>query len=130
MKENKLIRAVRGLIIVLWCSFALGPIVWLVLTSFKPEYEAMSRPVVLFPNPPTLANYQLLLAPGNQFASGLFATKLPNSLIVAAGTTVSVLVLALLASYAISRYSFKGRRILFFGILGMQMLPAIASIVP
>ena len=53
-----------------------------------------------------------------------------NSVIVAAGVTVSNLVLASMAGYAFARLRFPGREILFLAILGTLMIPDQLRFVP
>jgi multiple sugar transport system permease protein len=53
-----------------------------------------------------------------------------NSLIVSASATVLSVIVAIFASYAISRYNFKGRRIFSVTVLSTQMFPGILFLLP
>ena len=53
-----------------------------------------------------------------------------NSLIVASGTTVAGLALAVPAAYAFSRYDFAGRKGSMFLIMLIQMFPGVIILVP
>jgi multiple sugar transport system permease protein len=53
-----------------------------------------------------------------------------NSFIIAGGATIVVLAASALGGYALSRFSFPGRRVFMFGVLFTRMIPATATIVP
>ncbi|MDX6390575.1 MAG: multiple sugar transport system permease protein [Streptosporangiaceae bacterium] len=55
---------------------------------------------------------------------------LENSLIVSATASVASVLVALLASYAISRYRFHGRQVFSITILSTQMFPGILFLLP
>ena len=55
---------------------------------------------------------------------------LENSLIVSAAASVASVLVALLASYAISRYRFHGRQVFSITILSTQMFPGILFLLP
>lgn len=104
--------------------FAVGPVLWMFLTAFKPENEIYSAPPAWIPHHPTLASFRYIAerAP--------FALYLRNSVLVAVGTTLLGLVLGGLAGYAFSRFEFAGKRPILFGILATQMFPSVLVIVP
>jgi len=53
-----------------------------------------------------------------------------NSLIISIGHVVINLLLASLAGYALARYRFKGRELVFLGFVAMLMIPTYTKIVP
>ncbi|MBW8487186.1 carbohydrate ABC transporter permease [Actinomadura sp. PM05-2] len=53
-----------------------------------------------------------------------------NSLIIAGGATVCSVVVAVFAAYAVSRYSFRGRRVFTVTVLSTQMFPGILFLLP
>lgn len=98
------------------------PIFWMVITSFKPEAAAFTKPPVLIFEP-TLAEYREVL--GRNFAPYFI-----NSAMASVGSTLLVLVLALPAAYALSIRSVgKWRDVLFF-FISTRMLPFVGVIVP
>src|SRR5215216_7729158 len=84
-------------IVLLW----LFPIYWIFLTSFKTPL-LINEKVPVFWFTPTLENYRHL------FDEFRFAHILQNSLIVTSSTTFIVIVLALLAAYALGRMDVRG----------------------
>jgi multiple sugar transport system permease protein len=117
-------------------AFFLLPFSWLVLTSIRPEPEAVAVPPRWIPDRPTLENYAAFVRPsGTRSIVGSRAAEhtllgIGNSLLAAGGTALANLVLGLLAAYAFARLRFPGRTALLFLYLGSRMVPGIALIVP
>ncbi len=101
-----------------------GPFVWMLLSSFKPEAEIRANPPTWLPNEATLANY------GNLFDRLDFPTFFFNSASVAVLTTVGNLLFCSAAGYALAKLPFAGKRLLFGIVLGTLMVPSIVTIVP
>ncbi|HVL53363.1 MAG TPA: carbohydrate ABC transporter permease [Vitreimonas sp.] len=55
---------------------------------------------------------------------------LVNSMIMSGGAVLLVLAVCTLAGYALSRYDFRGRRALLFGVLLTRVIPPAATIAP
>lgn len=102
---------------------AIGPIVWVLLSSFKPGYAVQSTDLTLVQDP-TLANYRYVLFDTS------FLRWLLNSVIVAAGTMGIGIFLSATTGYAVSRFNFPGRRPLMMVFLVTQMFPVAILIVP
>lgn len=102
---------------------AVGPIVWVVLSSFKPGYAVQSTELTLIQDP-TLANYGYVLGQTR------FLRWFLNSVIVAAFTMLIGIFFSATAGYALSRFNFPGRRQLMMVFLVTQMFPVAILIVP
>lgn len=96
------------------------PIFWMVLTGFKPEDQAATRPPQLF-FVPTLEQYQNIIDRG----VGPF---LINSVTVSFVSVILVIVLALPAAYALSIKPVKSWRDVLFFFLSTRMLPVAGAI--
>jgi multiple sugar transport system permease protein len=106
-------------LVLLW----LFPIYWIFLTSFKtPLLINEKTPVFWFT--PTLENYRHL------FREFRFAHVLQNSLIITATTTLVVIVLALLAAYALGRMDVPGGKNIALWMLSLRFMPPIAIVLP
>jgi multiple sugar transport system permease protein len=101
-----------------------GPFVWMVLASFKPEGEIRQVPPTWWPADPTLGNYSTL------FERLDFPTYFANSVVVAGLTTLGNLLFCAAAGYALAKITFPGRRVLFGLVLGTIMVPGIVTLVP
>lgn len=104
--------------------FALGPYLWMLLTSVKPESELFSPQRSPMPQAWTIENYVRLLTKTS------FLVNIGHSLIVALGTVALGLSLSLTAAYAFSRFRFPGRRLLMMKFLLVNMFPLILLIIP
>ena len=107
-----------------WLAVVLIPLYWIVITSFKAQSDYFQANAFAPPTNPTLANYRLVLQ--NDFVHYFF-----NSVIVAAGTTIPTVVVALMAAYAIVRgaHSKWLKRMQSLFLLGLA-IPLQAAIIP
>jgi len=103
--------------------WALGPIVWMLLTSIKPDtLVAAIPPVWIFT--PTLANYVTLLG------SADFQRYLVNTLIVATVTSGLSVSIGFLSAYAFTRFQFRAATALPLFYLVVRMVPRITLVLP
>jgi multiple sugar transport system permease protein len=110
--------------ILLIIGFALGPYLWMMLTSVKPDADITQWPLRYLPSRITFEHYDALLAHTS------FLGNLLNSLIVAAGSVVVGLAVSVPAAYAFSRFRFAGRRALMTQFLVINMFPIVLLIIP
>ncbi len=113
----------RDIPIVLFLIFMLFPFYWILNTSLKDSIDVISIPIQYWPSHPTFENFQGLISLG-------FDRYFLNSLFVATFTTIIIMVLSLLGGYAMSRYRFKGRTVVYIMLLATQMLPAVVLMIP
>ena len=104
--------------------FAIGPYLWMLLTSLKHESTLFSAGRTLLPDAVTLENYIRL------FSKTAFLKNLGHSFIVASGAVVLGLSVSITAAYSFSRYRFKGRRPLMLMFLLINMFPVVLLIIP
>ncbi len=102
----------------------MAPILWLILTSIRPFVEIASTRLILVPRRLVLENYLAV------FRDYEMSAYLKNTLIVCGGVIVTNLVIGPPAAYAMSRYQFRGERVVFFGLVFMRMIPLVAVILP
>jgi multiple sugar transport system permease protein len=105
-------------------TFAIGPIVWTVLTSFKTEDEIVTRDFRFLPTSLTFENYVTLWE-----RSG-YPRLLLNSAIVTGMTVLMALTIGTVAAYSISRYRFRGRSGLMIFYLVIRMFPFTLLLIP
>jgi arabinogalactan oligomer/maltooligosaccharide transport system permease protein len=109
--------------LVLASAIAIFPILWVLLSSFKPGFWIQSSELALVKEP-TLANYDYVLTETN------FPIWFLNSVIVAGFTMAIGVFMAATTGYALSRFNFPGRRKLMMIFLVTQMFPMPILIVP
>lgn len=103
---------------------AVFPIYWMFVTSLTTSAELFAATPQFLPSLSELHVYK------NVFNAIPVATWLKNSIIVAAGTTVLSILLAILPAYALSRFKFAGLALLGFVLFATQMLPEAMLVVP
>jgi multiple sugar transport system permease protein len=100
------------------------PLLWMALTSFKPESELFAIPISILPEEWTIEAYRLLIE------DTAFLTYFRNSVIVATATTVLVVVVGALGAYSLVRFRYPGREWLAGLALVSYLLPSVVLIVP
>ncbi len=109
--------------------FAIFPFLWMFSTSIKTAQESFVIPPRWIPQHPTLEAYKVLYD-AKAANNNSFPRYFLNSLIVSISTTVIAVAIAVPASYAFSRFTFPGKGILFFSVLGRNTFPLVAFLVP
>lgn len=108
----------------IWTIVNLFPLYWMFTFSFKSNAEIFGQNVIGLPHEWLVSNYEKALSVGN---IGRFFL---NSFIVSGITIVLVVIISMMASFALTRMIFKGRKFLNnMFILGMTM-PIHAAILP
>jgi N,N'-diacetylchitobiose transport system permease protein len=100
------------------------PVYWMVSTAFKRPFEILSFTPEFLPSPATLANFENAVNRPN------FWSSVANSLIVVVAVTALSMVLAFLAALALAKFRFYGRAAFVVLIIGVQMVPLNALIIP
>ena len=103
---------------------SLLPIMWLVLTSFRPSIEITSPRLMLVPRDPTLQNYIDVFTRYNT------TQYLANSMVVSLSVVATNLIIGPPAAYALSRFRFRGERLVLALIILCRMIPIVTAMVP
>lgn len=101
-------------------GFCVLPFGWIVLASI----DADAGLYLAVPGRVTLDNF------GRFFGDASFVRLLLNSVIYSGGATIVTTASCVLGGYALSRFSFPGRRALMFSILLTRIIPITATIAP
>jgi multiple sugar transport system permease protein len=123
MKNRPIVQIPKYLVAAVVLVFFATPIVWVVLTSIKPNLLITNKPPVWIFRP-TLDHFI------NIFANGRVQASLANSLIIAFGATALSLLVGVPAAYALARFRIRGRKHLAFYFLSARMIPPVVTIIP
>ncbi|PZG02384.1 carbohydrate ABC transporter permease [Micromonospora deserti] len=104
--------------------FAGLPILWLLSTSVKSNGEVFQNPPQLITEGFSLDAYRAILGNGAQLRFFL------NSYIVAFAVTILTLLVAILAGYAFSRFTFPFQKTINAVIVSVQAVPPITLVIP
>ena len=100
------------------------PLIWMVLTSVKPQNELFRIPPTFLPGSITFEHYWRLLT------ETPFLRYFRNSMVLAISTTVLVTIVATLGSYSLVRFRYRGREALATLVLFTYLLPSVVLIIP
>jgi multiple sugar transport system permease protein len=129
--EERALSVLRPLIIVGLLLAAVFPFYYMVLLSFRPLNNLLDDPGALWVplSEIHLGTYRDILAPVDSGGHG-FLTFIRNSMLVALGTVVLALLVAVPGAYAVSRLNFFGRRQISGLFLAVYFFPSILLAVP
>jgi multiple sugar transport system permease protein len=117
-------RLLLYLFLAAFALYSLFPVLWTLVTSFKPEAEAVAYPPRLIPANVTLANYVYVLT----------RTSVPlyvwNTFVVSGVTVALVTAASALAGYAFARFKFHGRNLLLLSLLICVMVSGATKVIP
>ena len=100
------------------------PLLWLLSSAFKSPRELAAADSGLFPSDPTWENF------GDALVSAGLAQSALNSMWVALGATVIVLVMALPAAYALARFRTRLKPVANGWVLVSQVFPVVLVVIP
>ena len=111
------------LVALVLAALTLGPVLYAVLGGFRTNAQLADSPAGL-PDPWVFENYRRVLTSGSFWSYAL------NSTIIAALTTVIVVVFGLMAAYPLARYKFRWREPLYMVFVVGLLFPATVAIIP
>ena len=117
IRKNTLKSAGKSALSILFAVIWACPCVWMIFSSFKPSSELFSYPLHLFPQEPTLLNFQKAL---DSFNIMLY---MGNSLFVAVVATVFTVLFSSMCGFALAKYQAKWLSFFFLCLLSTTMLP-------
>ncbi len=110
------------IVTLVYAALILFPVFWMATMMFKPEDVMFERPTVWFFQP-TLDHFDYVIERG-------FLGHLATSILVAAGSTILVVILGTPAAYAFARFEMWRRDDLFLFILATRMAPPVCLVIP
>ena len=100
------------------------PVYWMVSTALKQGSDILTYTPRWYPPSPTLSNFT------DALHRDYFWSSVKNSLIVAGVVVGLSLLIAFLAAVALAKFRFYGRKAFIVLIIGVQMIPLNALIIP
>jgi arabinogalactan oligomer / maltooligosaccharide transport system permease protein len=111
-------------ILIAFTIIAIYPILQVVTISLRPADRLLSTSLAIIPEDWTLNAYKEL------FTGRPFLVWMGNSLLISLVVTLTGVVLASMAGYAFSRFSFRGKNFGLLSLLVTQMFPATMLLLP
>lgn len=122
--KNKFLKALQMIFLIIWAGIQLFPIYWMFTFSLKDNSEIFGKNVIGLPSDWLWSNYEKAVTAGHMLRYFL------NSIIVAGGCIFVVVLFALMASYALTRLIWRGRKTVdSIFMLGLT-IPIHAALLP
>lgn len=116
-------RIMKWFLIIFFALYTLFPLIWLCVTALKTNEEYMASPFSI-PKVPQFVNFV------NAWNAAGLGRMVINSLIVAFSATIINIFVASMAAYALARFKFHGREIIYAMFASGIMVPLNAMMVP
>lgn len=113
-----------GILIAILVVIVGFPLAWMALSSFKPGVELFTIPPKILPQNWSLEWY--LQAFSNENVMHYFF----NSLFIASVVMVADMLIGTLTAYSLTRFHFKGRKIILISVLAAYCVPPIMLMLP
>lgn len=125
MKSRAMVGSAAAYVVSLLLVVFIGfPLLWMLVSSFKPAEQLFVSPPRLLPSTVTLDWYRNVMLQSDA------PTYFRNSLVIGAATTAICLSIGTLAAYGVTRFEFPGKRVFLIGALLSYVFPAIVLFVP
>ena len=119
--KQRALNVLMNVLLIIYAIFALFPLVWMILISFKSDTEVFTTTFLFHP---TLANYQEVLLRSD------YIRYIRDSLLVSGGAVLVSVLVGVPAAYALARYNFARKEDLAFQILSYKFAPEILVVLP
>lgn len=131
-------KTVAYAVLTLMALAILTPLLWTIMSSFRPAGDIFSGTLPTSWREFTLDNYRGLYKPimraaGTEqrlFPPIPFVTFFVNSIFVSTGFTLLALFFASLGGFGFGKYEFRGKKVLFMLLLGSMMIPFHVGLIP
>lgn len=114
-----LLHVVKYIFLIVVIAFAVGPLLWAFMSSFK-SYTEINSSAFSLPSQINLKNY------ADAFKYAPIAKFFMNSVVIVAASIVVTVIFVCMCAYAIARFQFRGKLAITLVISAALMLPAQA----
>lgn len=123
-------KRIYNLILYILMLIFMVPVLWVVLTSLRPDAVVNARFSSLFLGRISIDKYLALLGASHSESSVPFDSYLVNSVIVASLSSTFATILGTMAAFGFIRLKFKGRSSIFSSFMLVRAIPGIALSLP
>ena len=121
--KSKLAWGIAFFFAIVWLVIALVPFLFMILNSFRKQFDMLSQGVFHLPDPWYFENYS------NVVANGFFGYFFRSVIVVAISLVLMVLISAF-AAYPLSRMKFRFRNLIYAGVVAMMAIPMHVTLIP
>jgi len=109
--------------LVLWAVLAAGPLLWALMTAFKPSADILASPWGL-PDGLHWENWS------NAWSKADIGRYTLNSFVIVIFSVPLTMLFGSMAAYVLARFDFRGSRIVYFTFVGGMAFPVVMALVP
>ena len=124
MKPNPWARPLVSIVVWAIVFVIIFPLIWMILTSIKPQHELFRIPATFWPQEVTFQHYVTLMQ------QTPFLKYMRNSVILSVSTTIVVIVIAVAGAYSLTRFTYRGRERIAVLVLFTYLLPSVVLVLP
>ncbi len=106
-----------------WLVVTLTPFIFMVLNSFRKQFDMLQQGVFHLPDPWYFMNYVEVVTHG-------FFGYFMRSVLVVAVSLILMLIFSSFAAYPLSRMTFRSRGLIYSGIIAMMSVPMHVTLIP
>ncbi len=128
MKAHRIASVGAGVAVSLIAVIMIIPLLFMLGASLMPRADIMSIPYPWIPRIPQWSNYHKAIAGTD--GSWMYLRNIMNSMIISSSVALSSVVIASAAGYGLAKFKFRGRNIVFIGIMGTMMIPFETIMIP
>lgn len=121
--KSRIAWVIATVLAIFWMFVALVPFAFMILNSFRKQFDMLSQGVFHLPDPWFFDNYPGIVA--NGFFGYFF-----RSVIIVVVCMILMLTIAAFAAYPLSRMQFKLRALIYAGIVAMMSIPMHVTLIP
>ena len=110
------------------CIVSLLPVIWTIVTAFKPTQEIFAKEATFFPKEMSFEIFKTRIA--ESWAALKLGSSIVNTIIVSIGELFSMLSVCALGGYVLSKLRPKGIKFVFTLIVWTMMMPSQIRLVP
>lgn len=112
------------IVLIIVTVFTVAPFFWMIATSLKTSENVMKMPPQWIPDPVTMENYIAA------FEKQPLVASMVNSLLIAMANVFGTLLFAAMAGFAFAKIEFRGKKVIFGGLLATLMIPSQVALIP
>ncbi len=121
---DRAVAVVSHVVLAIWALVIMVPLLWSLLSSFKTSSEIISGSPFALPQAWQFENY------ARAWSDAGIGRYFLNTVIVVGSALVLVMLLGSMCAYVLARYTFPGRRFIYYLMLAGLTFPVFLAIVP
>jgi alpha-1,4-digalacturonate transport system permease protein len=123
-RRQQILQVLHDAAAIIVCLVFLAPVLWALYSAFRPAADLFAFPPNFALNGFSLENFQAVFASGNVFQYAV------NSLLVATISCLITVLASSMAGFALAKFKFPGRNLIFIVILATLLIPLQVLMVP